>query len=188
MRASWARLIATNPQKLVIVEELDTIWAFCEGRYMRYTRPTPIDGDRRWEEGTYANLSVKAAMFHPAIGLRVLGADGSMNLISSVYTTDNGTTVNFSYTTGIRDGVRSRVDSVIIQGNGTPSIQIVPFDGKQTITPITYTRLSGGQVFIPQQTSQPGFRHSFVVSGVVGRDTVEYLSIEFEQIGKGQGN
>ena len=64
----------------------------------------------------------------------------------------------------------------------------MPFDGKQTITPITYTRLSGGQVFIQQQTSQPGFRHSFVVSGVVGRDTVEYLSIEFEQIGKGQGN
>jgi len=197
VRSSWQNtLMGTNPQNLVIVDQRDCIWCFRDSVYMRYTRPTPLDGQRRWETGTWTGLTVRFANFSVLRGLRALDATGTLvqigqNAAGAAYTTDGGTTVNFSYTTGVMGGSggRKRVTSVQFQGSGTPSIQVIPSDGLGAASPVTFTRAGGGRVFVSTNPVHAGYRHQFVISGQVGRDTVEELTVWLDDLdGSGEGN
>lgn len=197
VRNSWQNtLMGTNPQNLVLIDQRDCIWAFRDNVYMRYTRPTPIDGQRRWETGAWTGLTVRFANYNVLRGLRALDATGilvqiAQNASNTAYTTDNGSTVTYSYTTGVLSsaGGRKRVTKVQFQGSGTPSIEVIPSDGLGNPSPVTFTRSANGQVFIPSKTVPPGFRHQFVISGQVGRDTVEELTIWIDDLsGSGEAN
>ena len=196
VRNTWQNtLMGTNPQNLVLVDQRDTIWAFRDSVYMRYTRPTAIDGQRRWETGTWTGLTVRFANYSVLRGLRALDATGTLvqigqNASNTNYTTDNGTTVTYSYTTGIMSGGggMKRVSKVQFQGSGQPSIEVIPYAGLGASPPVTFTRSSGGQVFVPSKPVPPGYRFQFVVSGTVGTDTVEDLLIWVEDVGSGEGN
>ncbi len=195
VRTSWETLLGSEASRLVLVEETDAIWAFVGSRYLRLTRPCPVDDERRWESGTWTGMSVRCAHYHPSTGLCALTDSGTLHKVAAAYKTDAGVAVALSYTTGTLDHPRSSVSKVEMIGAGTPSLAVLPFQGRGALTPVSFVRASGGtypepggQVFLPQKTSPPGWRHSFVVTGVAGRDTVEKLTIWLEEAGPGAGN
>ena len=201
VRTSWSNLTASSSSSTIILDELDILWAFCGSKYMRLTRPNPIDGTRRWEEGTWGgstktsatpdNLapSVKAAHYHVTYGLKFLSTNGKLCKLSSAYTTDNGTTATWTYTTGILDMPRGRITQIKMQGSGTPNVAVQTWDGARTPTTesLNFTKASG-RVAVLKKNTMAGYRHQLTITGTVGVDSIEELTMTYETIGAGGAN
>lgn len=158
---------------IVAIEYDDEVWVFNGTRYMVNTR------NKQWLEGTFSN-SVKAATAVRHLPLRFLDSTGKMFSISKDYMTDAGSSVTWSYSTGLLDGSRSRIRTIELRGQGTPSVTFSVYDGKHVTQTLTLQPSVSGQNYITPVKLQPGSRYRLTFQGT-GTDTIEYASLGIDQ-------
>ena len=115
--------------------------------------------------------------------------------IDDAYTTDNGTTVNWSYETGILEGPNVRITGLEVQAVGTPTITVkvyTPFgmDGQDDYGKFdnkTFQVPSNGTVDLTPVVLDSGFRHKFTFAGQCGRDKITSFAATFEGMGSAYG-
>ena len=188
-RRSWiTTLLGSSYSNLCVVEHLDEVWCFNGTKYLVNNR------HRRWEEGTFTD-TVVALVSVRARGLRFLSSTGKIYTISSLYSDDNGTTVNWSYETGILEGPASRVTGIEVEAVGTPYIIVKVYtphgtDGQDDYGKFNERRFdlpTNGAVDITPVVLDSGYRHKFTFGGIVGRDKVTGFALEVEGTGKAFG-
>lgn len=178
IRASWARLIGAAGARLVVTVHDDEIWAFCENRYLRFTRETVGTGRREWEEGLVESVQdVAPTMAH---GLRVLTRDGGIRRIGVDLTQDGTQPVNWSVTTGWVAGQRHRTYAVSFIADGDPEIFV---DIQDSLGGVEATSLEpdAGRFEVPFVNVLPGHLWRVRASGVVGVDRITDLRVHFEE-------
>lgn len=188
VRRSWqTTLLGSSYSGLVIIEHENEIWAFNGTKYLRNNR------SRRWEEGTFTD-SVVAAVAVRSLGLRFMDSNGRIHTIDDAYTTDNGTTVNWSYETGILEGPNVRVTGLEVQSVGTPTVTVrvyTPFGDHQDdygkYESKSFDIPANGTIDLSPIVLDSGFRHKFLFSGVCGRDKITSFAPTFEGMGKAYG-
>lgn len=179
IRASWEWLLGDSEKRVVVASMDDELWAFCEDRYLRWTRPTLLTGDREWEPGILFDVVAVSAV--QKLGLRAISADGRIYTIGAAYADDDGDPAAWHTETGWLDFGRQRVVDVFIEGDGTPVVTIQSRDAQNTGTEdeqmiereTKRNRLLGVNVL-------PGHQVKMMVDGVVGVDTVTQLRIILE--------
>lgn len=183
-RRSWAQTLlggALSGSGVVVCEYLDEFWAFNGTKYMVKTR------NRHWLEGTFTH-SVKAVYGVRHLPLRFLDTTGRMHTLSQTYTTDAGTGVSWSYTTGLLDSYRARIRGIQMRGTGRPSLTVTVYDGRTPSQTMTFRPEREGQNYLWPVQLQPGFRFRFQFEGEA-QDTVEFCALQLdEQTPPGAGN
>jgi hypothetical protein len=182
VRDTWKWLRGSAPEKVVLIEENDSLWAFCETRAMRLSRPAAIDGARAWEAYTFPHTV--AAHWSPARGLWAMQSDGRVFQIDESYTTDGGAAAQFSATTGEMMFPRSKVVAVQAKAVGSPTVEITAIDGPDSQTVVLTG--SGGE-WRKSVVVRPGTRLKAKVSGTVGADKVQELELVVEPTGDAYG-
>lgn len=204
VRKSYDRLYGTSGDNLVVIEHDDEVWMFntytsdsttpgrgvaggtTHTRYMKLGKA--VDEQRPWEEGTFP--SVASATASRATGLKVQLSDGRIADVSTPssptqYTTDNGTAVNFSASTGrIRTG-RQAVTALSVYADGTPTVTLTTYDGARGAATQTFVVNKEMQ---PNVNIRPGAEYKLTVSGVTGRDAVFGVGLTMEPAGPGYGD
>jgi hypothetical protein len=178
-RESYRSLLGDSYSGLVVAEYLDQIWLFNGAKYMVNTRT------RRWHEGTFAD-SVKAVWADRARGFVFADAKGRLMKISADYVDDNGVEASWSYQTGLFDGPRLKMQGILIQSKGTPTVEVSTYDGQGGRDSFEQT-LDEGEVWLNPGTN-PGFRIQMRFSGVVGRDRIESCIVEYASTGQARAN
>lgn len=188
-RRSWqTTLLGSSYSGLAMIEHDDRFWIFNGTKYLSRTR------NGQWIEGTFTD-SVVAAAASRSRGLRFQDSTGRIHTISTSTTTDNGTTVTWTYETGILDGPRARVTDFEIQAIGTPTIKVRTYSSMGTLTDSdgrkydeetfdTGTALNTHRL---PCVLMPAHRHKFIFQGQVGRDKLENLAVIVEGSGKAYG-
>jgi hypothetical protein len=141
-RTQWLALLGSSPSTLVVRQHLGEIWCFNGSSYLHFNRlGRQIYGE--WADGA----NVIDAVSVPYLGMILQLSDGSLGVIGS-YPTDggadllgqNGTPVNWSYTTGRRwdpcfiervsahwgngQGVQSNITIQVQTENGQGSVSL----------------------------------------------------------------
>ena len=184
-RNSWDTLLGSSYSGLVVCEHLDELWAFNETRYL------VRDREGSWHEGTFTD-SVKYAIPQRARGLRFMDSTGRLMTISDDYTTDNGTSVNWTWETGVLDGPPTKVTDIEIQSLGTPRVKLWVFnkDGN-----LNYSSIGNYRQYIFDTDSNqrsyrrpisilPGQRYKIFFSGTCGTDEIHNVAFGIDQASK----
>jgi len=190
VRESWRRLLSGGSSGLVVLSANDEIWAFCAGRYLRLTRPDPGTGARTWEEGHFTQPV--SLVYVPSEGVRGQLANGKLarffyDSSGVAYTTDNGTAITWSASTGWIAGGRRRVAAIEMVGAGTPTVTIEADDGLTGIVTTTVQKVSG-QRWARALSVRPGSSLRVTASGTSVGDRLDSLMFITEPIGPGEGS
>ena len=178
----YTLLASSRSASAVVFTEYDNeLWLFNGTKYLCQTR------NNFWIEGTFLH-SVKATMGIRHLPLRFLDSTGSLYNIGKEYTTDAGSSVTWTYTTGILDSERSRIRRIEMRGTGTPVLTFTVYDGNTPTQTQILKPERQGQNYIYPVNLQPGFRYRLSLSGTAGTDSVEYLALGVEAPGEGSGN
>ena len=178
-RNSWKTLIGTDSTQwgnLTIFEFNDEIWCVLNTRYLKLTR------NNNWVEGTFAD-AIEVAVPIRDRGIRWLRQAGKWDRVEdngsgTDYTTDDGTAITWSYTTGVIDPPRTRLKGYEVRGDGTPTMALTVYDGAITNAK-TYPTLTCVQYQVmnfPTEAIEPGWRYKLVVGGN-SSSTVETLHL-----------
>lgn len=196
VRGSWEQLRGSSSAGMVVASHNDEIWAFNNPAgtpyYMRFLRPDPNDGHRDWEFGTWPEVVGWAAAL--GRGLRVMLVNGSVarvgwNAAGAAYTTDDGTPVNWSVSTGERIASREKIVGIMVEGAGAPTVTVTVYDGKDIPVATDYAVAGeANRVWRKSVNIPPGMRFKISASGVVGTDSIRKLVLIKEPAGIGYGN
>lgn len=184
VRKSYERL--TPGSTSVIAEHLSEVWMFSGTSFMWRDR------NGSWSEGTFTD-SVLATSSDRELGLMFATSKGVIMKIDDAYTSDNGTSVNWEYETGLQDGPRVRVEGIHIKARGTPRVEIRSYQplGKQSDSIGKYSvqmiDVAEGQNNLKPIVLQPGYRHKIILSGTCGVDKVESITFEHSEKGNAFG-
>lgn len=170
VETSWRDLIATNPDRLVIVEHDDDIWCFCENRYMLFSQ-------QKWHEGVLP-FSVNAALSIRNVGIFMQAFDGRIYKFSPGQY-DN--TQSWSYETGLLDGPRTHVKGIHVKSKGNPTIKIRVYEKRGVNTDQygqynDFTFNPDGDVWVRPLVIPPSSRIKVFLSGKCGDDDVQSLA------------
>lgn len=184
VRQSWDDIFGSGPTNAIVAVFNEETYAISGRQYLKFTRSKQI------EQGTYAD-SVKAVFPTQLNGFVFVTAAGVLMRFGE-YTSDNGASVTWSYTTGKLDGPRTRIQRIECQYRGTPSLLLECWDGAAGYDFQPFDLGTGGEEdrinFYPVGIVLQGVRYRLTISGQ-GADTVEGLAIEFEDASKGgKGN
>lgn len=179
VRTSWASLIGSDGSALVVIEFNDEIWAVNGTSYMVNTR------NRKWYAGTFTH-SMKAAWSNRERGLMMLTTTGKLMRFGTA-TSDNGTSVNWTYTTGILIGQRVRVVGFECECSGAPTVTITTDDGAGGTTVNTAITLSASRQMQLSVNLPPARSHKLAFAGVVGTDSIKSFTLLYEDMGDGFG-
>ena len=191
VRESWRALAAAGGANVVVAAYDDEIIVFGGTTYLKMTRPA-IDGERRWESGTFGS-SVGAAASANYWGLKAAfsGLKGAATLFRNhlldPYTLDGTAPIAWSAQTGWSNTERRKVTGVYLYCDGTPIVQIDVDDGLRGIRTLTVQR-QAGQSWIPNINIGPGFSYQVKVSGIGNGDRLLEMYLVTESEGPGYGN
>lgn len=167
-RQSWKTLLGTDSSvwgNLTIFEFNDEIWCVLNTRYLKLTR------NNNWVEGTFAD-AIEAAVPVRDLGIRWLRQAGKWDRVEdngagTDYTTDDGTAINWTYTTGVIDPPRSRIKGYEVRGDGTPTLALTIYDGAITNSKTynTITCESFKVMTFPTEAIEPSWRYKLTVGG-----------------------
>lgn len=175
VETSWKRLVATNPDRLTIVEHDDDIWCFCENRYMMFSQ-------QKWHEGVLP-FHVNAALSVRNLGIFLQASDGRIYRFSPG---DYDSSQTWSYETGLIDGPRVRVSDIHILCKGNPQVKVRVYEkrganvdsygryNEYTFTPDSHT-------WIRPFVVPPSSRMKFFFSGLCGEDEIQSLALIVEK-------
>lgn len=185
VRGTWSDIFGTSPSNAIVAVYKGEIYCVSGTRYIKFTRNKQI------ESGTFAD-SMKAVYQNTPNGFVWASATGELMKFGD-YVTDAGTDVAFSYTTGIIEGARSRITGIEVQYTGQPAVLLECWDGRagyasqrfdmEPLSPDGSPTISYDTLGIAIQ----GVRFRVTLYGT-GADTIESLSVEFEEAKGGQGN
>lgn len=173
----------TARQRIVVLEFEDVLHCFCDKRYLRQNRNSA--SGPQWEAGTLAH-EVRAAVGVPGRGVFFQGRNGKVYQFSKQATTYAGTEIAWSWSTGILEGPRSRIESIEadVEGNGcTVSIDQydISSDGSEFGVQTSVYALSSGKRFVPNIAIQPSARYKITVSGNSASDRIDSLFLWFKE-------
>lgn len=193
VRTSWKNLLGTSYSGLIVTEFNDEILAINGTKYLKLTR------EGEWVEGTFTD-SMTAMMPVRPNGLRGVYTTGgttqfarfNSNSSGTEYTTDNGTAVTWSYTTGVIDAPKNRVIAFELQGDGQPEVQftIYPDPDNPDTEYKTYPKMKrqgSRRTWHAPVVIMPGHRMKFALFGTTGTDTVESFALLLEKSDSGRG-
>jgi hypothetical protein len=182
VRGSWASLVGSSASGMVVVEYLDEIWAVNGTKFMFLSR------NKNWSSGTLTD-SMKAALSVRTRGLYWIDSRGRLMKFSYSKTTDNGTSVQWTYTTGKEEGQRMAIRGMVLTGTGTPAVSVTTDDGlngPNVSPPIKRTPTKDWKLDLHLN---PAFTTSFTFTGTVGSDTVETCLVQTaEDVPSGRTN
>lgn len=176
VRGSWATLLGnTTGSAIVVVFYLDEIWVFNQNRYLKFTR------NKKIEQGTFAD-SIKDCVGN-SNGLIFATSDGRLmkmgDPLTNPQTTDNGTAILWSATTGIMQNARQRLMSFELLYNGAPSLTLNTGDGKTNASQKFDQAILKGVNFFPLAALLQGYRFQIQYSGGVN-DQVTMFAANLE--------
>lgn len=170
----------TQGSAVVVCEYLNEVWVFNNQQYMCQTR------NGNWIEGTFQH-PVRGVVANRTRGLKFMDHEGKLYSLDKTYTTDNGQDVEWSYTTGLLDGPRTRIRHIEVRGTGRPQVKVVVYDGKSPTQTKSFQAEAPDQNFLVPLNLLPGYRYQLTFSGTQA-DTVEYVAVHVDNAGQGQGN
>lgn len=178
VRGSWATLLGnTTGSAIVVVFYLDEIWVFNQNRYLKFTR------NKKIEQGTFSD-SIKDCVGN-SNGLIFATSDGRLmkmgDPLTNPQTTDNGTAILWSATTGIMQNARQRLMSFELLYNGAPSVTVTAWDGK-IMRPQKFDQgINGGVNFFASGANAllQGYKFQILYSGGVN-DQVTMFAANLE--------
>ena len=187
VRGTWNTLFGSSPASVVGVEHNEEYWVFTGGNFVKWTRNGKI------EQGTFTD-SVKEAIANQNNGLIFATTDGRLMKVGS-QTTDNGTSVKWSWASGKMDQVlpdtaRFRINGISVTAySGTPFVQVEVWDGNEGYTEQRFdlAQTDGTNNYWPTRMPLIGSRVRITVGGT-GSDTVEELFLAVEKAPAGLGN
>jgi len=192
VRESWRSLVAAGGSNVVVAAYDDEIIVFGGTTYLRMTRPA-IDGERRWESGTFsATVGAAAAATYWGLKAALSGTKGVATLfrnhLLAPYTQEGaGGPVAWSAQSGWSNTERRKVTGLYLYCKGTPTVQIDVDDGMRGTRTLTVQR-AANQAWIPNISIGPGFSYQVKVSGVGTTDRVLEMYLVTEDEGPGYGN
>jgi len=180
-RQNWLALLGTSYSGMVVVSFRDDVWAWNGAKYIRMSQ------DGHWSSGEFAD-SVKAALPIATRGLYFVDSKGRLMIMDSGYT-DNGEPVEWTYETGDEDTRRMAIRNMIISATGTPTINITTSDGLGGTKSTGKQPMTINKSWTREFHLNPSFRTSFSISGISGADSVDNLTVCYDQeVGEGRGN
>lgn len=191
VRESWRALAAAGGGSVVVAAYDDEIIVFGGTTYLRMTRPA-LDGERRWESGTFGT-TVAAAASSTYWGLKVTfsGLKGAPTLfrnhLLAPYTLDGTGPIAWSAQSGWSNTERRKVTGIYLYCEGTPSVEVDVDDGVRGIRTLTVQR-QGNQSWIPNFSIGPGFSYQVKVTGIGTTDRLLEMFLVTESEGPGYGN
>lgn len=177
VRTSYSSLSASS--SALVTEYNDEIWLVNGAKYLCNTR------NKYWIEGTFTD-SMRAVLSIRPLGLFFQDTVGRMLKVGT-YTTDAGSSVTWSYSTGILDGPRVRIRGMEVRGSGRPTVTATVYDGLNGTTVKTYQKEKDGQNWTLPINLPPGYRYKLTFAGN-SSETIEYAAIIFDESGPGKGN
>lgn len=178
VRRSWiTTLLGSSYTALVLAVYQDEVYAFNGAKYLKFTKNGQV------EEGTLTD-SVKAAH----VSSRFVWIDSKGRLMKfGEYATDAATAVTWSYTTGLLDGGRVRIERFEALCTGTPRISVTVYDGLGSNGTTTHFDCLDGAVTRLNVSVPAGFRYKFSFSGSATAK-VENVAVFFDPATGGKGN
>ena len=209
VRDDWKRIIGAESDwdTLFLVEWEDELWVFntttvgedlevlatAEPRYMKLSRPQPgQQGARRIETGATPQ-QVMGAVAVQGVGMRVLFADGELvrfvrDDVGSIYTTDDGVDVTWSYETGREPWpLSSQVIGIKAYATGSPTITVTVFRGSSDAGAPFLVPHVDGQLWESDINILPGHEIQVTIAGG-SADAVDslFFVVEGDEFGFGQ--
>lgn len=167
----------------------DELWAVCDTRFMKNNR------NRKWEEGTLAH-AMRCAVPVANRGIYMQGQNGKIYFFDGIQTTDDGTAIAWSYSTGILEGERVGLAGLECEvengGAQTLSLAVTSYDintggtAKGSTTDTHY--LLSTKRHVASFAPQPAPRYKFTFTGTSASDKVKSIRMASRSASKNKGS
>jgi len=200
VRESWTRLLqGTDGSGMVVAYADGDVWCWLTNggttRFLRLALPGYFAEGREWQEGTFTN-GVVAAVSVGGKGTRIQLSNGKVarlraDAAGTDYTSDDGSAVAWTVTSGDLAGIRERVVGIFAQAIGagvTLTFSVDDGKGSGGMTALAAITLEEGRHWVSGVNLHPGSVRRLVVSGTVGTNRLDELVLVVDGEGLGYGS